>query len=805
MKKIVVKVLGLVITAGMITGLFPALAGNAPSLEVSAASGETVFLSFDNMTNISSLISQQDLSAYGVGKATLSSTSSNTDSGTGLKVSLDRDSSRFCQSLTWMDSTATANAFKNAGNYQFLRMWVYNPDAEEIGVCIQLSAGSKTAMLSASTARVTRCDGKAMTLKTADFSGIGKNCHVVVPSGFAGWIAWPLNSKLEQAWSSPLLSSIADTTSFKMDIRPQGAGGSTYYILDNASLSSLAAGTSRTYTDPTTAGLTEKKQEMNTMINGYLSVTPKITELPQYNPDSDPSSGSNEWSNIRAITYDGATIGGKKTKVFAYIGFPAGASSSSKVPAVVLIHGGGGHVYAEWIKQWTDRGYAAIAMDNTGYFPSPAGKGVAGRESDYYKSPAYWQYGLYGDFKETGYVNAPNNDYMGSSAGSVDAQWMYHAVVQSVLAHNILLHDGRVNTTKIGINGISWGGIISSIAIGYDTRYAFGVPVYGAGYLDQGLSYQRDYFSPAATKALWSASEKFNKVKFPVFWVGWTNDPNFSIQSNSLSYEATKSTGSILSMKMDWSHGHSSGWLLPDIYRFADSVVKGGVPLTKCVTEPAGTRSFSFTVKKPSDANSVTAKAYYLTEKMTYSMNGTLTSTFKVRTIDQQWLSVNCNVSGNTVTGVLPSNAVSYYVEITTVTAKGSFITSTKYFETIGSGSGSSATGSVSNSVNTGNNTSSGSKDSSGSLPGTVSSDDGNSNGPGESSNGSTDEMSASDTQNSSAQDSTASAISGGKSDSSSGTTPGKNPALIPVLLILAVVLVAGGGTFFFIKRKKNS
>ena len=36
---------------------------------------------------------------------------------------------------------------------------------------------------------------------------------------------------------------------------------------------------------------------------------------------------------------------------------------------MVLVHGGGGTAFAEWVKAWTSRGYAAIAMDTCGQIP----------------------------------------------------------------------------------------------------------------------------------------------------------------------------------------------------------------------------------------------------------------------------------------------------------------------------------------------------------------------------------------------------------------------------------------------------
>ena len=91
-------------------------------------------------------------------------------------------------------------------------------------------------------------------------------------------------------------------------------------------------------------------------------------------------------------------------------------------------------------------------------------------------------------FAQDGYVVAPNNSEMGDYDIPVVDQWMYHAVSAAILAHNILRNDIRVDATKIGICGISWGSVITSITIGYDSRFAFAVPIYGSGYLGCGLS-----------------------------------------------------------------------------------------------------------------------------------------------------------------------------------------------------------------------------------------------------------------------------------------------------------------------------
>ena len=75
-------------------------------------------------------------------------------------------------------------------------------------------------------------------------------------------------------------------------------------------------------------------------------------------------------SRIRPILYKGVSFGGRQTEVFAYVGFPEGASEDKPVPGVVLVHGGEGTAFWDWVQMWLDKGYAAIAMDTEGRFPT---------------------------------------------------------------------------------------------------------------------------------------------------------------------------------------------------------------------------------------------------------------------------------------------------------------------------------------------------------------------------------------------------------------------------------------------------
>jgi dienelactone hydrolase len=222
---------------------------------------------------------------------------------------------------------------------------------------------------------------------------------------------------------------------------------------------------------------TDKKQEEKekTMEESLLSMCEtdvSYKEWPEFNPVG-------EFEGIKAITYDGATVGKtKKTKVFAYLGFPEGASAENPVPAVVLVHGGqAGIPFAKWVKEWNKRGYAAISMSTNNFFPKNA---IAG-DRNYAGQLENWNQGLYGVFTEKGYTTAPSNGNMNDSYRHYTMQWMYHAVSDCILAGNILRADERVDSELVGICGNSWGATVASIAIGYDTSYAFALAITLAG------------------------------------------------------------------------------------------------------------------------------------------------------------------------------------------------------------------------------------------------------------------------------------------------------------------------------------
>ncbi len=386
------------------------------------------------------------------------------------------------------------------------------------------------------------------------------------------------------------------------------------------------------------------KKELEEFFCGVKNTAPFVKNIPEFKP-------TGRYENIEAVTFEGVSYRGEKTKVFAYVAYPEGACENT--PGIVLIHGGAGHAYLPWVKAWCDRGYSVIAPDTVGHMPTEVNAGET--EAD-----VRWKKGLFGVFEEEGYVSAPDNDDMASYDENVEDRWLVHITSQSMLAFSILAQSGRADKNKIGVMGISWGAVAISYQLGYDERPAFAIPVYGSGYLAESLAWMKDKFAHPKTREYFLAEERFQHVKMPILWQCWNDDHCFSVTSNSKSYiDTVKNNDKTLLSAVDgMGHSHGFAWIRKEPFVFADSIVKNGASLQRFTSLPS--------LKDPECTyvydGSINAKIYYITEKMTYSKHEKygLESTF----MDQVWRSAPAFAENGKITAVLPNDVCEYYIEI---------------------------------------------------------------------------------------------------------------------------------------------
>jgi cephalosporin-C deacetylase-like acetyl esterase len=279
------------------------------------------------------------------------------------------------------------------------------------------------------------------------------------------------------------------------------------------------------------------------------ATAPKTYEAEGFKPDG----------QVRAIFYDALPWNGKPTRVFAWIGLPA--KREGKIPGIVLVHGGGGTAYKEWVQKWNAQGFAAISIAVEGQTDVNENK-VKGR-------PSWARHAFSGPARDGTFADTKL---------PLKEQWMYHALADTMLANSLLRSLPEVDATKIGVMGVSWGGVITSTVIGLDTRFAFGIPTYGCGHLfDAENHWGRALHDNEGYKGVWDGMNYADRVKMPVLWLSWPQDAHFPLGCQAEHYRQI--TGPrMVSLVTKMGHSHPAGWNPPDSYAFAKSVVETGKP-----------------------------------------------------------------------------------------------------------------------------------------------------------------------------------------------------------------------------------
>jgi len=277
-------------------------------------------------------------------------------------------------------------------------------------------------------------------------------------------------------------------------------------------------------------------------------------------------------SSVRSLSYAGEPYQGKPTRVFAYYASPGTLNANilldRNLPAVVLVHGGGGTAFREWAELWAKRGYAAIAMDLAGYRPH---EGVNQHQRENRTR------------LEEGGPDQGDDEKFGSVDKDPAEQWPYHAVANVIRAHSLIRSFASVDSNRTAVTGISWGGYLTCIVSGVDSRFKAAVPVYGCGFLHENSAWLDRFGRMTAEQrerwvTLWDPSRYLPAVSMPILFVNGTNDFAYPLDSYMKSIAAVPGEKQFcITVKMP--HGHPAGWAPPEIGLFIDSHLQGGQPL----------------------------------------------------------------------------------------------------------------------------------------------------------------------------------------------------------------------------------
>lgn len=354
-----------------------------------------------------------------------------------------------------------------------------------------------------------------------------------------------------------------------------------------------------------------------------LRAPPEVFPAPEF-PSSD--------DRIRPLFFAGPLYRGEPTRVFAWIGLPK-LAEGARAPGIVLLHGGGGTAFESWVKLWVDRGYAAIAIDHFGTLPHPENAKPRPR------NPSGGPPGGGATFAQLG---APLRD-----------QWPYQAATAAILAHSLLLAQPDVDPERTGVTGISWGGYLTCLVAGLDSRLKFAAPVYGCGNYEETIFASELQKLPPEQSALWyaqwDAKNYIPDIRCPVLWVNGTNDKYFWPPAWQRSHQQMPPSLATISLHREMQHGHPPAGDPGEILTFSDSVVRGGGPLPRVLNSKLEAR----TVIVDFDAAGPPLKAELIYTSDTWSQWS-----------KRQWRSVPAPFSGNRIEVTLPNEARIYYVSL---------------------------------------------------------------------------------------------------------------------------------------------
>lgn len=348
-------------------------------------------------------------------------------------------------------------------------------------------------------------------------------------------------------------------------------------------------------------------------------------------------------SPVWSLFYEGKPYGGKPTRVFAYYASPGtlkgDVSLDKNLPAVVLLHGGGGTAFREWAELWAKRGYAAIAMDLAGHRP------VEGENPHQVKNRTRLA---------DGGPNQGDDEKFGSVDKPPEEQWSYHAVANALLAHSLIRSFAGVNSERTAVTGISWGGYLTCIVAGVDNRFKVAVPVYGCGFLHENSVWLKRFAKMTDAQRdrwvqLWDPSRYLPAVSMPILFVNGTNDFAYPLDSYMKSFDVVPSEKQLrVTVKMP--HGHPPGWAPKEIGLFVDQHLRKSkpLPLPGELDLKNGTATLRWKGPEPITG----AELHYTTDSAEFHQ--------------REWNSIPAKISGQEgpATAALPDNATAWFFTV---------------------------------------------------------------------------------------------------------------------------------------------
>ncbi len=377
-----------------------------------------------------------------------------------------------------------------------------------------------------------------------------------------------------------------------------------------------------------------------------------VQELPEYQPY--PNEKDADYSNVKAIFIyypmdkDPSTLSDEQLKsegairVFAYIGYPK-EKAPGKYPGIVCVHGGGGQANPDYVIESVKHGFTAIAFDMYGNYIPVYGETASSDVLFEDTYPDCRKKDDFGHMTNTGFetIDAP-----------LDEQWLYWTVGDCVLANSVLRAEEHTASDKVGITGISWGGLLTSTAACFDYRLSFAVPIYIAFHMAESKTDGLGLITNEKAAALWQDPDLLKKTPVPFLMLAGDTDGFSTVNCNSETYHDLQN--GYLIIRPWFEHTQFDAIATDEPYRFGLFATGLGYGFVEAERQPAKEdgREYTLKINIPDDIFNVRADIFWREGPITDSEEGW---NFKHRDL-------SFDKENNTVAVSVPENAYMYYI-----------------------------------------------------------------------------------------------------------------------------------------------
>ncbi|MFA5114397.1 MAG: acetylxylan esterase [Candidatus Margulisiibacteriota bacterium] len=218
---------------------------------------------------------------------------------------------------------------------------------------------------------------------------------------------------------------------------------------------------------------------------------------------------------VKEVYYSGRPQSGQATRIFGYYCYP---EHFTPLPALLIAHGGGGSADINTALRWARYGYAVLVIDLPG-------KGKQRRRS-----------------RSTG----PDMDVKNLlNTADPASNYLLFAVAAARNGIDFLSKQPEVDRNKIGMMGLSWGGVLTLLTNGQEPRLKAAVNVFGAGFIPEGCTWQEQFRSKSHLERVhWNKlldpSNFLASQRSPILFITGTNDHCYYLHTFQKSYDRVK-------------------------------------------------------------------------------------------------------------------------------------------------------------------------------------------------------------------------------------------------------------------------